>query len=186
MTDDAQIKKDITQTLESTNRGDTPVIPDVEEPVESQEDKELKAELESLNRYPKLRKWAQLFTDKSNTATYGNRTESAMQAGYNVKDRVSAAQIGAQNFRKLKGLATLFAEDQGVTFNKLMTTISARALTNENPKWTELFMEILGYRDAKGVVVNFNNNTQNNTQINVNAPEVKDFDKEFKNYLKQE
>lgn len=154
------------------------------EPEETEEQKELREALEPYNRFPKLRRWVEFFTDKNNTKTYGNRTESVIQAGYDVKDRVSASQIGAQNFRKLKGLASIFAEDKQVTFEKLMETALARALTSENKAWWDDIMDLLGYKDLKPAIV-VNNNTQNNTQFNLGSAEVKDWNAEFKKFLEQ-
>lgn len=148
------------------------------------EDKELKQALIPFEKYPKLKKWTELFLDKSNRATYGNRTESAMQA-YDCKDRVSAGNIGYQNYKKLYGLASILAEDSGVTVDKLINVAGARALTHENPRWFELYTEMTGIRDPKGAIV-INNNMQNNTQININEPEAINHSEKFKDYLKQE
>lgn len=152
----------------------------------TEEEKELVKELQYFDKYPKLKHWAILFTDKNNKATYGNRTESAMQA-YNCNNRITAAAIGSQNFKKLHGLASIFAEDKGITFDKFMETAMARALTSENPRWWEMIATVLGYHDAKNapqVVVN--NNTQNNTNYNLNAPEVVDFNQKFKKFIENQ
>lgn len=161
------------------------VLTEHEEPqISADEEKELTLQLEHFSKYPKLMKWSQLFLDKDNKATYGNRTESAMQA-YDCKSRVVAANIGSQNYRKLYGLASIFAEDRGVTLESLLEVLSVRALTHENPEWWKLAAEVFGYRDpkAQSLVIN---NTQNNTQVNIDAADKEDFNAKFKKFLEAE
>lgn len=146
------------------------------------EEKEVQRLLVPFEKYPKLKRWVQLFTDLNNKETYGNRTESAMQA-YNCKDRIVAASIGYQNFRKLQGLASIFVEDKGITVEKLMTVLSTRAIMSENPKWFEMLTEMIGIRDPKGAQVLIQNNIQNNAQVNVTEEEKADFNKKFREFL---
>lgn len=158
----------------------TPVAQELKE--ESAEDKEIRAQIESFDRFPKLRKWATLFTDKNNKATYGNRTESAMQA-YDCKDRFSAMAIGSQNFRKLKGLASMFMENSGKSFEDLINVILARAMTSERRDWMDLALEITDYKDPKGTPsIAIQNNVQ--TNIQVGEAEKVDFDAAFKEFIK--
>lgn len=149
------------------------------------EQKELDQALIPFERYPKLKRWTELFLDKNNKATYGNRTESAMIA-YDCKDRVSAGSIGYQNYKKLYGLASILAEDNGVTVDKLINVAAARALSHDNPRWWELYTEMTGLRDPKGAQFVVNNNTQNNTQINVNEADQVNYNEQFKSFVKSQ
>ena len=151
---------------------------------ETEEEKELKELIAPFNRFPKLKKWTELFTDKNNKETYGNRTESAMQA-YDCKDRVSAGVIGSQNFKKLRGIASIFAEDKGVTFEKMMDVALARAVSSENIVWWNTVMDMTGYRDLQTQTV-INNNTQNNVQYNLNDDKVIDWNDSFKKFLESQ
>lgn len=158
-------------------------LPKVEsEPTE--EEQELANALSPFNQSPRLQRWVELFLDKNNKETYGNRTECAMRV-YDCKNRAVAATIGSQNFKKLNGVASIFADDKGITFEKLMDVAMARALSAQDSSWWTLVMDMLGYRDLKPAVV-VQNNTQNNTQYNLNAPEVVDFNKNFKKFLESQ
>lgn len=156
-----------------------------EKPIEqNDEDEEVQRLLIPFDKYPKLKKWVQLFTDQDNRETYGNRTESAMQA-YNCKDRIVAASIGYQNFRKLQGLASIFVENKGITIEKIITVLATRAITSENPKWFEMFTEMMGIRDPKGASVVINNVQQNNTMItDISDEEKKSFNEQFREWVK--
>lgn len=153
---------------------------------QSDEDTEIQQLLVPFDKYPKLKKWVQLFTDPKNKQTYGNRTESAMQA-YNCKDRIVAASIGYQNFRKLQGLASIFVENKGITIEKLITVLATRAITSENPKWFEMFAEMIGIRDPKGASMIINNVQQNNTiATTVSEEDQKSFNERFKEFVRKQ
>jgi hypothetical protein len=129
-----------------------------------------------------LKKWVELFTDPKNKETYGNRTESAMQA-YNCKSRHDAGNIGYQNYKKLGGLASVFVENKGITIEKIMTVLATRAITSENPRWFEMFTEMIGIRDPKGASVVINNLQQNNTVTNVSEEEKESFNEQFRKFV---
>ncbi|MGH7204383.1 MAG: hypothetical protein ACREHC_08110, partial [Candidatus Levyibacteriota bacterium] len=135
-----------------------------------------------FEKYPKLKKWVQLFTDPKNKETYGNRTESAMQA-YNCKNRHDAGNIGYQNYKKLGGLASVFVDDKGITIEKLLTVLATRAITSENPKWFEMLTEMIGMRDPKGASVVINNLQQNNTTLTVSEEEKESFNEKFRKFV---
>lgn len=147
------------------------------------EEKEYQQGIEAFNRYPKLKKWAELFLDKNNKATYGNRTESAMQA-YDCKNRVVAGQIGAQNFKKLRGLASAFADQEGFTFELLYRKAVNEVINSDNPAWFDRVLELLDYKDNKFVVASQVNNIQNN--YNFNGEQTEDFSAKFKKFLESE
>lgn len=156
-----------------------------EAPEVSEEEKEISHTLESFERFPKLKKWAELFTNKDNKATYGNRTESAMQA-YNCKSRPIAGNIGSQNYKKLHGVASLFAEDRGVTVTSMLEVLAARALSSESAEWWKLAASVFGIHDPKVPQLLVQNNTQINASLSVDNPEVIDFNASFKRFLEQE
>ena len=66
----------------------------------------------------KRRKWLDLYLEEE-----GNATEAAMQA-YDCKDRKSAAAIGSQNLRMLKGTLADLMDLAGLTDAKLMLKLS--------------------------------------------------------------
>lgn len=174
----------------SSDRGGAVLQPAIntveqEETEESPEEKELKQALIPFERFPKLKKWVGLFLDKSNKATYGNRTESAMQA-YDCKDRVSAGNIGYQNYKKLYGLASILADDSGITVDKLINVAGARALTHENPKWFEIYTSMTGIYDPKAPSIVVNNNTQNNIDVTVNEADTINFNETFKKFVQEQ
>lgn len=154
-------------------------------PVLTDEEKELQQALIPFKKYPKLKKWTELFLDKSNKATYGNRTESAMQA-YDCGNRADAATIGSQNYRKLKGLALNFFEDKGVTVEKLLDVLAARALTSDKAEWWKLAAEVVGIHDPKLPSVVVNNNTQNNITVDVNGQEMESFNESFQRFVESQ
>lgn len=175
--------------IPSTNPASEPVAPAVIEggaEIEpSEEEQELSELIKPFKRFPKLKKWTELFLDKNNPKTYGNRTESAMQA-YNCKDRLSASAIGVQNFRKLRGVMAIFADDKGITIDKVIEVTAARALTSDSPEWMKLFTSMTGIYDPKAPQLIVNNNTQNNTQINIASADQVDFNKAFKDFVSSE
>jgi hypothetical protein len=158
----------------------TPAVP--EEKELSTEEKEIKEIIDRYEKYPKLSKWIQLFLSKDNKETFGNRTESAMRS-YNCKDRVSAAEIGAQNFRKLKGLASAYAEIKGFGVGKMIDIGLAKTLQSEDPRWYEIMGSMLDFYYPKAQV-QIQNNTQNNIQVN--EADTIDFQSAFKKFLENE
>src|SRR3989339_165707 len=127
--------------------------------------------LERYARYPKLNKWIQLFLDKSNNATFGNATESAMQS-YDCKNRLVAGVIGTQNLAKLRGVASMYAEIKGFGLGKMLDIGIAKTLQTENPTWYSMMMDIFGYYNPKAQII-VQNNTQNNIQVS--EADAKDF-----------
>lgn len=152
----------------------------------SEEEKQIKDQLAYIKRFPKLKRWIDLFTDKENKFklnTYGKRIESAIHAGYDCQSRADFANIGSQNYKKLYNLAAIFAEDMGVSFDKFMEPAMARAMTSENPRWWEMMAEFLGYKEPKNAPSTL---IQTNVQTNVtvNESDKVDFDAAFKEFIK--
>jgi len=151
----------------------------------SEEEKELQKILIPFKKYPKLKRWAELFLDKSNSKTYGNRTESAVQAGYNCQTRADFSNIGSQNYRRLHGLASILAEDKGMTVEKMISIAAHRAITSENPEWFKLFAAITHVHDPKAPSITINNLQQNNFNGEVSEAEKENFDAKFKEFLEK-
>lgn len=63
----------------------------------------------------KLLLWFKYFLDASNPETYLNNTNSAVAAGYKAKSRECFGSIGAQNFKKLKGLISVWLDENGMS-----------------------------------------------------------------------
>lgn len=129
---------------------------------------------------PKEIKFFNLFTDEKNKETYGNRTESAMQA-FDCSSRAVAATIGSRLFRKVKGLASSFADQKGYTFEILMGRALTQATSTESPEWWDRVMDMLEYRDLKPTV-QVQQNTQNN-YYDLRSPEVEKVNKAIKEAL---
>jgi hypothetical protein len=137
----------------------------------------------------KFEDWVAAFIDKK-SPTYGNATQSAIKA-YNldpVKQYGSAAQIGLANVKKHKGLAMQYAESRGLTYGSILDiqiTKATDSKAKDQKAWFDDLKEDLGYREPRGAQVIIQN-TQNNANIDLNAPEAKDFNKEFKKFLYQD
>lgn len=163
----------------------TPPVPEIIETNEDEE-KEIEEVKVKYKLTPKFNRWCELYTDPKNKRTYGNKTESAIQAyGLDpVKQRVVAGSMGYQNFKKLQNAASIFAEQKGYTFDKWLDVGWLKMLQSNSPDWWDRVGDLTGYRSMKPAVV-VQNNTQNN-QYNLNAPEVVDFNKKFREFITNE
>ncbi len=153
----------------------------------SEEEQEIARLREALNKSPKLSKWLELFLDQSNPKTYGNKTESAMQA-YDCKSRHDAGNIGYQNYKKLGGIASMYLETKGVTAGKLLDVAVAKLYESKNgggKEWWETIATLTGVKEPNNAQILVQNNTQVNN-YDLNAPEVKDFNKKFEEFLNAE
>lgn len=119
--------------------------------------------------------------------TYGNKTFSAIVAyGLDpVKQYQSAAVIGYENFKKLKGFASMHLERQGFTVDKLIDIAANRAVTTENKAWWDEVAILSDIKQPPGTPMMVQNNTQINN-VDINAPEAIDFNKKFKKFLEAE
>ena len=134
---------------------------------------------------PKFNKWVECFFDKSNKVTYMNRTQSALIA-YNLDPKTEygiASSMGYQNFRKLQHVATRVADENGWTFEKFMQVGWLKTLSSESPEWWDRMGDMLGFRELKPAVL-VQQNTQNNTIVNVAPEEKKSFNEQFRNFIK--
>lgn len=152
-------------------------------PQVSMEEKELQEELTRIQKFPKLREWTRLFLDKTNKLTYGNRTQSAI-AAYNLdpeKQYLTAGKIGSENYKKVKGLASAYYDREGLTTEKILNLLAAKASSSNNSKFLEMLMGITDIYEAKPSVA-----VQNNTQINIDATSEQqvDWNAKFLSFLK--
>jgi len=136
---------------------------------------------------PKLQHFLELVTDKSNAKTYGNMTESAMQA-YDCKNRVSAATLGHKAYRKVKTLGLAYADDRGHTLGKMIDVAMAKLYDSKNGggiEWWREVMEITGLKEPAGAKIVINNSNQTNN-VDINDPAAIDYNKKFKQFLMNE
>lgn len=169
------------------NRGGTrgdilavePTEPDV-----SAEEKELAEVKTQYKLTPKFTAWIKCFTDPKEKATYGNKTQSAIKA-YSldpVKDYAVAGSMGYQNFKKLQSVASIFAEQKGYTFDKMMDAAWLKFLKSEDPAWFDRLADWFGVRDLKPTTV-IDARSQTNI-INVPEGEKKTFNDQFRDFIK--
>lgn len=136
----------------------------------------------------KFEDWCTLFLDKNNKTTYGNKTQSAIMA-YSldpIKQYHSAGVIGYENFKKLKSVASAYADSKGITAGQMIDVAWAKVFDSKNGggiDWWDRVAEITGLREPKGTPLVVQNN---NTQVNnyeLGSTEVRDFNKDFQQFL---
>lgn len=159
---------------------------DLPEVIEQDEKALLQKELNKLERYPKLNKWLQLFLDRTNKQTFGNRTQSAIVA-YDldpVNQYRTAMTMGWENYRKLETVASQYLEAQGMTAGKVIDLITAHAV-NKGGKALEMLGYLTGVYNPKLATINIQNNTQvnNNTTVTMDDPNIKTFQQDFAEFL---
>jgi hypothetical protein len=129
----------------STNKGMLEIVPIKQiEPVEIINGQEIREP--SL----KFKRWVELFTDKSNSKFYGNKTQCAL-AAYDTNNYDSASSIGYQNFRKLQFLASEILEKEGFGFAEMMKIGMAKVMHGTFADWDKM-MERCGYFQPKDKV----------------------------------
>jgi hypothetical protein len=159
-------------------------------PVEETPEQEEASAVEEIKKEykltPKFNKWVECFFDKSpDSKTYMNKTQSAIVA-YNL-DSVTeygiAGSMGYQNFKKLQNVASRIGDEKGWTFEKFMQVGWLNALKSDKPEWWDRMGDMLGFRSMKPQVV-VQQNTQNNTLIEVADGDKKSFNDQFKDFIK--
>lgn len=158
----------------------------IEESSEQIEATQIETTKKTFKGTPKFNEWCRLFLDKSNEETFGNKTQSALQA-YNLDPKSQyhvGGQIGYENFKKLETFASSYADSKGYTVGKLLDHAYLKFLKSDSPEWWDRLMDYFGYRSMKPQVM-VQNNTQTNTQINV-VPEgeQKTFNDQFRDFIK--
>lgn len=150
----------------------------------SAEEKELAEVKTQYKLTPKFTAWIKCFTDPKEKATYGNKTQSAIKA-YSldpVKDYAVAGSMGYQNFKKLQSVASIFAEQKGYTFDKMMDAAWLKFLKSEDPAWFDRLADWFGVRDLKPTTL-IDARSQTNI-INVPEGEKKTFNDQFRDFVK--
>lgn len=74
-------------------------------------------------RVNKLNEWFKAYTNPENPKTYLNKTQSAKAAGYKASSEDSFAQIGCQNFNKLKVKIDAWLDENGLSEEVLKTKL---------------------------------------------------------------
>ena len=152
-------------------------------PVLSDEEEKLALELHKLDLYPKLRKWLELFLDKSNKLTYGNRTQSALEA-YNldpITQYFSAGKIGQENYKKLSNLAALYYEQEGMHTSNVLELIASHAVAGK-PKALEMLADLTGVYASKPQIL-VQNNVQVNNGLQLPKEEAEELAAEFTEFI---
>ena len=87
--------------------------------------------------------------------TYGNATQSALVA-YNLDPKTqyfSAGKIGSENYKKVKNLASRYAESKGIGVGRMIDIALAKMIESKAPDWWDRLMQLFGFMDMKGGVV---------------------------------
>lgn len=164
-----------------------------DEPPEHTEEKEIAEVKKKYILTPKFNKWFEYFTQKGHTVhikgedkeTYMNQTLSTIKA-YNldpVREYHLGSTIGHKNMRKAENLASTIAAEKGYTIDKFVDVAYLNMMKKESPEWWDRFGDMVGFRSMKPQVV-VQNNTQNNTLINVPDGEKKSFNDQFREFVK--
>lgn len=150
------------------------------------EEKELQDIFKKTKATPKMARWIQLFLDKNNKVTFGNRTQSALLAyGLNKDDPTdynSARHIGWENYTKVNNLAAEYLEQQGMNTAKILDLIVAQATSKNYGKALQILTEITGIYNPKPTTM-----IQNNTaivQASMSDEQREDWNGKFKAFLK--
>ncbi len=125
--------------------------------IEQTEEEEIKEILDNepkikYRQSPKFNRWLDLFLDKGNKynlspAPFGNATQSAIYA-YSLNKETQywvGAQIGHKNIKKVKNLASLYLDKQGVTYGKMTDIIFNKMLKSNSPDMWFMILEMLGH-----------------------------------------
>jgi hypothetical protein len=130
---------------------------------------------------PKFVLWAKLFTDKTNKVTYGNQTQSAMQAYQLDPDTqyYAAGTIGKENYRKLQEVGSRYLESQGITFGKMLDIAVTKMATTDKKEWyDEVAMHMGMPTHQPKAQQSLTQNNQYNV-INITDPDAIQFNNEL-------
>jgi hypothetical protein len=180
--------QNLPQVLDNQTHTSEMVVSDSQEETPEQiENNQVEEVKKQYKLTPKFNKWCDLFFDKTNKQTYLNRTQSAIQA-YSldpIAQYNAARVIGSQNYAKLNNVASEIAENKGYTMDKWLDVGWLNALKSDSPEWWDRIGDTLGFRSMKPQV-QIQNNTQNNTIVNVGEEEQKSFNDQFRNFIKNQ
>ena len=99
-----------------------------------------------MPRVSKLNVWLKCFLDESCSATFLNKTGSAIKAGYKTKNINSLKSIGCQNFTKLKDKIEKWLDENGLSDNSLKLKLLSLMEAHESK-----FVKIKGAVSAVGL-----------------------------------
>jgi len=149
----------------------------------SPEDEQISILLQSERQSPKFAKWGQLFLDKSNKTTYGNRAQSAI-AAYEldpITQYNSACVIGSENYSKLKVLGMAYLEQAGMTAGVQLDLLVSKAVNSPNATFLKMLMEISGvYTPKPSIAIQ---NIQNNQIVQISKEEEASLNKQFEDFI---
>lgn len=105
----------------------------------------------------KFDEWMRLYADRKNKDTYFNATESAIQAyQYDRETQYAVAAVqGHRNMKKAKHMAHMYAEQTGLTLDKMLGFAVKQMLKEDNPRskdWWDSLIELFGYKEDKADV----------------------------------
>ena len=101
-----------------------------------------------MYRTKKFNDWLVFYTDKNNTQTYGNATQSAIKAyGYNKKQYGLASAVGSKNIKKYKVIALAELEKNDITVGKMLRVLAKKAMEGSYEECVD-FMYRLGVFDS--------------------------------------
>ena len=115
----------------------------------------------------KFDKWVECFLDVNNKdiedenhvivkrGTYGNATQSALVA-YDLDPKTqyfSAGKIGSENYKKVKNLASRYAETKGIGVGRMIDVALGKTIESKSPDWWDRLMQLFGFMDMKGGVI---------------------------------
>jgi len=102
--------------------------------------------------------WVHFYFDKNNKTTHLNATQSAISAyGYNPEAEYSTACVtGHRNVRKVKSLASIYGEEQGMGFKEMIDFAikQMREVKSESAQlgWWDRLWELLYAGNEKEVM----------------------------------
>lgn len=154
------------------------------EQIETEEIEQIKT---NYRLTPKFNQWCINFFDKNNKQTYLNKTQSAIDAyGLDpIKQYHVGSKIGQQNYHKLSNVAADVAERNNFSMDLWLNKGWLKMLESDNPAWWDRIGEVLGFKTAAPQIV-LNQNTQNNTQVNVNGVEKEKFNDQFRKWIESQ
>lgn len=128
------------------NQQSNPQVPQELSPEEKQIEKAKLRSGKHFTKSPKFQEWYRLFTNKSNKETFGNATQSTIQA-YNLDPESQygvARQMGSENLAKLDNAFGEILAKKGVTFGSMVDIGFNKMLkSNSFDSWL-MFLEMLG------------------------------------------
>ncbi len=99
----------------------------------------------------KFSTWTMCFLDSSDKQTFGNLTQSALKA-YQLDPKeqyFSAAVIGSENYKKLKKIASYYADQKGYSLGNLIDIAYEKMLNSNSCDWWDRLVKLFGYEQKE-------------------------------------